>query len=703
MLGERLDAIQAKAEISAFRASGRYEPIPYPVEIEGGVASLDGTTIALQDVRGRVGSSTFFDLTGRLEADEVPYLEMTAGEVMVELEELYAWLSSLEGLKEEMGDLRSLQGSLALSTLEFRGALGNPEAWHFKVGGELRDLSVDAMTLPGRLSVDRGSFEATPERVDLREVQLAFSDASLSLSGAMSHYLEGVPDLDLTIEGSAGPVASQWICDQAGVPRLARPRAPFSVSPVRLVRDGPSAWLTGKLAVGDGLEVSGELLRDQEGLRIKELTVRDAASSASLSLLLSGQTLDVQFQGRLAGPTLDALLEANPFSAGLIQGDGSIHVPLDRPEGAKLTGTWRGEDVLLPWQGRSPVRIDRISLWGGQEEIRLDNAEVRWGDLVLSLSGKVIPSAGGPRLEMDLSTPAIVWEEIQGLMGEEGPMASLPLRGTLRVRSEEFRHGRLVWRPFHAMVAFADEEVKVEVKEAALCGIETPGTLRVGAAGIAMDFRPLAAGQTLDVTLGCLGREDVVATGLFDLKGELKGNAKRGDLLRALRGDLELQATQGRILRHGLLARILALVNVTGVLRGQLPDLTAEAIPYDTMRGKVSVRDGRIAVREWVIDGPSVKVVGQGSVDLVARQMELQLLVSPFRTADFVLEKIPIVGQLTGGSVMAVPIKVAGDLEDPTITPLHPSAVGAGLLGITKRSLQLPLKLLDPFAPGGTK
>jgi hypothetical protein len=40
---------------------------------------------------------------------------------------------------------------------------------------------------------------------------------------------------------------------------------------------------------------------------------------------------------------------------------------------------------------------------------------------------------------------------------------------------------------------------------------------------------------------------------------------------------------------------------------------------------------------------------------------------------------------------------VRGDLSNPSVIPLSPSAVGSGLLGTMNRVFQLPFKLIQPL------
>jgi hypothetical protein len=60
------------------------------------------------------------------------------------------------------------------------------------------------------------------------------------------------------------------------------------------------------------------------------------------------------------------------------------------------------------------------------------------------------------------------------------------------------------------------------------------------------------------------------------------------------------------------------------------------------------------------------------------------------------MSHIPIVGRIiTGksGTFISVPFSVSGPLDNPTVTVLSPEAVGSGLWGLLKRTLQTPLEL----------
>ena len=184
-------------------------------------------------------------------------------------------------------------------------------------------------------------------------------------------------------------------------------------------------------------------------------------------------------------------------------------------------------------------------------------------------------------------------------------------------------------------------------------------------------------------------------TGDFDLAGEITGQEKHEALLKSLQGNLEFVAKDGRIYRYGLLAKVLAFVNLTEVFRGKVPGFTKEGFAYHSMAAKATIQDGRLVLKEALIDAPSVGIVCHGHIDLINEEYDLIFLVAPLKTVDSVVKKIPLVGRILGGTLVSAPVKIAGPWTNPRVTALSASAVGSGLLGIMKNALKLPVKVIE--------
>lgn len=78
--------------------------------------------------------------------------------------------------------------------------------------------------------------------------------------------------------------------------------------------------------------------------------------------------------------------------------------------------------------------------------------------------------------------------------------------------------------------------------------------------------------QPLAPAPSCLTGGDVKITGTFALNEDINASGKSDALVRSLQGQVEFITIDGKFYRYPLLARILAVLNITEFLRGKLPD-----------------------------------------------------------------------------------------------------------------------------------
>jgi uncharacterized protein YhdP len=191
----------------------------------------------------------------------------------------------------------------------------------------------------------------------------------------------------------------------------------------------------------------------------------------------------------------------------------------------------------------------------------------------------------------------------------------------------------------------------------------------------------------------------VRVTGNFEFYGRILTRGRPEELVKSLEGDIEFHAKDGRIDYLLGLVRILEFLNVMEIYRGKLPDLKKEPLPYDRITIRGTLQNGKLIIKEWTIDGPTLEMTSQGEIDLASQKINLTVLVAPLKTVDRVVKAIPLVSDIFAGTLVTIPVKVQGDLKDPRVTPLSPSAVGAELLAMMKRTLGLPFKILQPLLP----
>ena len=254
----------------------------------------------------------------------------------------------------------------------------------------------------------------------------------------------------------------------------------------------------------------------------------------------------------------------------------------------------------------------------------------------------------------------------------------------------------LRWSNAQGTVAFEKRGIDIAIAKAELCGIRSHGRIYSHAGLITDSFHFLADKGDLASTLGCLWGKDAHIEGRYLLKAEMWAEGKKDPLKESSQGSLLFVSRNGRIYRWTLLSRLFGMLNVIGLFKGEFPDFTQKGFAYDHLVITGTLRDGYLYLDEFVVDGPALKIVGEGRIDVSKGELDITLLLAPLKTVDKVMSHIPLLGRIiTGksGTFISVPFSVTGPLGNPTVTPLSPSAVGSGLWGVLKRTLETPLEL----------
>ncbi|MGD9042041.1 MAG: AsmA family protein, partial [Desulfobacteraceae bacterium] len=159
VLGETTESVNARVDVSKLHLSAKYKRIPYPIRIKGGHFSYDKTGIGVKDMTGEMGKSSFSQLTAKISLNKDPYLEVKSGIFDFFLEEIYAWLVSIEGSPIRPEDIKTLQGDIHIASLSLKGPLLKPGKWQTKTSWETRNALVDLSLLPAPVKISKGNFE----------------------------------------------------------------------------------------------------------------------------------------------------------------------------------------------------------------------------------------------------------------------------------------------------------------------------------------------------------------------------------------------------------------------------------------------------------------------------------------------------------------------------------------------------------------
>lgn len=627
--------VAVRAEASAFTVSAHIAGLRSPLQIDGEHFLYDARGIEARDVSLATGGSRLSEVAFRILPGRTRSFEAAAGVSRIALDEVYPWLQMSGWLPESPWNPTSVSGTLSLESLSLSRAPDDRGDWQFDLIGSAQRLVIESAQLQQRI--------ATQYPVELSDLRVRYD-----------------------------------------------------------TKTGTS--LATKVTAPSNLSGALDLVSSAAHLEIKNLRVHDPQSDASLTLLLAPQDFSLTFKGRLTKATLDRLIE-NDLLAGSLRGDIHVGIGRNRPGRFTVKGQLEAQGVGVPLRGGRHVTIEDIALEGAGSRLSGKATVETPEGTRLQLQGQVQQSADTLVADVDLAAGRLDWSAIEPWLaqgdgadgrGDSGSWAR-SLRGKVRVTAEAFSYRGFTWEPVHAVMAFAPSGVTVTVRDATVCGVATPGTIVVAPQGLTLAFKPVAKNQPLQAVAKCMGLRDEVGTGLCSLDAEVTLRGTAAELSRSLQGRVNIAAANGRFYRMGVTARILSVLSVATGALGNIPQITEEGLPYDAVSIKGDLKGGRLLLKEATLDGPSVKWAAEGSVDLSAGSLDIILLVAPLTTVDAVVSRIPILSGVLGGSLVSIPVKVSGDLADPKITPLPPSAVGKGLLNVMTRTLKLPMKVIQPL------
>lgn len=682
----------------AFEFSG----VPYLFKIRKGDIGVSGSAsenaFTFAGVNGNFGTSSFSGMSGKFRTDGAGRLEMSGGRTQLALEELAQW----DALDDMLGPVTSVEGSITLNSFKFAGALADPATWSYAAAGTARGVRLEFEEFPAA-KMD-GAFRLDQDTLFIEKVRASVLDSALSLAGQVRIAGNKFNAAALEIAGTVGRSTLAWASRYQPVPEYVKVPTSIAVRNSRLEWKGPQDFsLKGVFVPEDGPVIGLDLAREPRSWNVREFHVKDAWSDARLSLKTAPDGTDFSYSGSLYKKTVDALVFNELEEKAFISGNLSGRVPAKSPVLASLAGRVSAGDIIVPLKKSSHrFRIESITLSADRDTYQVESAAMSWGEQNFTAAGTLIRREKHLDVDLDVSAELVVYERLMAMIreiqaGEDDTKPSafweLPLRGKVAVSSERYVMGKYAAEPCSVDITLGPNLVRLNFTKNLICGMPLPGTIDFTPAGYSMNLRSSALNMDLAPVLACLMEETTAASGKFDFKGEAASSGKLPD---SLKGEFSLTAKNGLIYRARLISSILEYLNITQIFLGRLPRIGAEGLPYRLVSIKGRINGTKIEISEFELRGPTLGLAGEGVIDLATDKMEMTVIVSPLRTFDYVVSRIPVVKYFFTG-ILAIPVGVYGKTSNPIIVPLDPTAIGAQLYTVMKRIVNAPVKFIESF------
>ena len=206
--------------------------------------------------------------------------------------------------------------------------------------------------------------------------------------------------------------------------------------------------------------------------------------------------------------------------------------------------------------------------------------------------------------------------------------------------------------------------------------------------------------MSLREVLPCLTGSKAIISGRLDYTASLKAQGSAAELIDSLAAEVSFRARKGRIYKSTLLTRILSFLSFRNLIFGGASDITKKGFSYRSIDIKGKFKNNILTMDEFVFDASSLSLVGKGTINLQKETCDLTFLATPFEIEDLLLMSIPVVGILFSHTLIGVPINISGSIHDPKLSPGSPAAIGKGLMGVLKKIVKTPVRVIDIMEPG---
>ena len=186
-------------------------------------------------------------------------------------------------------------------------------------------------------------------------------------------------------------------------------------------------------------------------------------------------------------------------------------------------------------------------------------------------------------------------------------------------------------------------------------------------------------------------------TGTLNLSGDLTARgATLADLKKTALGNVKLKLEKGTLRKFSVLSKMFSILNVSQLLKFQLPDMVSGGMPYNDIHGSFAFSDGTITTQNLFINSEAMNISIIGQADMVKEELNFTIGVQPLQTVDKIVNRIPVVGWLLTGkgkSVVTAYFEAKGKWSDPQVSAIPVKSMAKGALNIFKRVFELPVRL----------
>ncbi len=654
--------LSVKVNCTHIDLSGTYQRFPgNTFRLQGDEFSFDKEKITLNGFKGTIGASQLSQVSGTIHLRSPHLLDLCTAGGVFPLKEILSWLTQFKNpMASLLTPLLSSQGTITLDHVSLKGPLLSPEAWTWGVRGSCVGGSVYE-DLPGKGISDISlAFDLFPDGFTVKDLTATLHDTA----PLMAHF----PSL-FTSPG-LGPLFRDL-------------HTPIFLTNVTLKKkvtlkkntDLPAFQADITFPGGVSMKVTGNT--HQEALTLENLEMDDPPLSSWTMTYHPGAAPMVK--GKLSLDTVRKLFKPeSPIAE-------KVTIPGSQGPVFLASGPENGVTLFLGHLDLTTL----LHATGQAEDLPADNG--------------INPDNAPPGDKDTKETEQPVTHDGNASTANAPGIFVIPhatlIPRPLVIHADTLEFNDFNSSPFIFRIFPGPEGLDGVIEESQWCGLPVTGEICQGKNALQVTLETDARDVDFTTTLDCLMGDAHLIKGRYDLKASLSSVSPEkgpspGNFSCRLQGPFELYARNGRIFQMTLLSRVLSLINVSSLLKAKLPDLVQHGFAYDTMIFKGNVSENRISIKKGVINGVDMTLIVSGWIDPIQKTMDLLFFISPLKSVDSLIQKLPIINTMFKGDLISIPITAKGPIHDPVVMALSPMEITKGLFNTLKDILTTPLTLL---------
>ena len=205
-------------------------------------------------------------------------------------------------------------------------------------------------------------------------------------------------------------------------------------------------------------------------------------------------------------------------------------------------------------------------------------------------------------------------------------------------------------------------------------------------------------GMSAEQILKYAGAEKELITGTVTMQGNITAEgASASDFKKTAQGTATLRMEKGSLNRFAFLSKVFSILNVSQLFKFKLPDMVNDGMPYTTITGAFSLKDGILSSNDLFVNSNAMNMSLVGKTDIINEELDLNIGIQPLQTIDKVVSHIPVVGWILTSDtkgLITLYFVAKGKWNDPTVNAIPVKSMARGVFDIFKKIFQLPAKLI---------